>query len=222
MKARTAKIPGASAGLIRNLCLIGATATFGLLSVGAASAQHLHGQIELGVVVEDQTLAIALRSPLADLMGFEHAPENDDQTQRLQRAVNLLTSAEAMFGLPESARCTIESIDIEGPEYLELAASASTEEAGHHESDHQNDHHQDKHDDDHDHHDDHDDKGGHAEVNAQYSWACSDIDQLDAVEAHFTGQFESVENVEVQVLTPATTQFFKAAVSTKPLTVSLR
>ncbi len=179
-----------------------------VLCAEIASAQHLHGQIDIGIVVEEQTLAIALNAPLTDLMGFEHAPRNDAQALRLTQAANLLSDSKAMFALPTQAACTIEEILVEGPEYLEQLISAPAKSA------------QQDHQDSHEHAEDH--HSEHAEVNAQYRWACQSTQPLDSLEARFVVGFEKPEQIEVQILTETSTRVFKATASNEPLTISLR
>ena len=55
------------------LCL--AMASAGVL----ASGPHVHGTAELCVAVENNHLNVELRSPLENLLGFEHAPKTDSQ-----------------------------------------------------------------------------------------------------------------------------------------------
>lgn len=139
--------------------------TFGCLSLSlfvaadrAAVAQHVHGNVDLGIVLEDSTLAISVRAPLSDIVGFEHAPENDAQTARLREAGALLSDADAMFGTPEAAGCVADPVTIDAPEYLHAFLDLP-EDDGHADDgdhDHEDDHGSGAHaDHDHDDHDDH-------------------------------------------------------------------
>ncbi|MFK7957341.1 MAG: DUF2796 domain-containing protein [Lysobacterales bacterium] len=175
-----------------------------LLFGTAAPAQHVHGHIELGIVVENATLSIALSAPLADLMGFEHAPKNDDQHRRLQQAVSLLNDSEAMFGLPTSAACTSDVIVIEGPTYLEQVSNTrngeTASDSGH----------------------SHDENHEHSEVHAQYQWTCEAVERLESVTALFVGKFENTEHIEIQILMPSVTRVIEANTDEEPITISLR
>jgi len=88
------------------------------LAPATSVAQHVHGVIELGVVVEGNTVAVSLSAPLSDVVGFEHAPENDEQLELIREAAALLANADAMFGLADSASCTISDTSIDGPAYV--------------------------------------------------------------------------------------------------------
>ncbi|MEM1174501.1 MAG: DUF2796 domain-containing protein [Pseudomonadota bacterium] len=137
-----------------NLSVMAAMAGSVLLLSATASAQHVHGVIDLGVVVEDNTLAVSLDAPLSDVVGFEHAPSDDAQRSALERAARILARADAMFGVPASAGCSVSETTIEAPEYLEtLLSSDSRTDAGHPHDDHDEHDHSDHEHDDHDDHD---------------------------------------------------------------------
>ena len=201
--------------------LLYAMAICGLAPAGAA-AQHVHGVVELGVVVEGGTVAVSLNAPLSDVVGFEHAPESDEQLELVRQAAAMLSNADAMFGLADSANCGISDMSIEGPEYVvqHLAddhAGLAESDHGHHDthdshgagSGHDDQHaepdgHDERHGEPegHDHgHEDH--SGQHAEINASYEWACGNASALDSLALRFTEGFVGVETIEIQVLTSA-------------------
>ncbi len=170
------------------------TPLFLLLSVcGFASqtalAQHVHGVIELGVVVEGDTVAVSLNAPMSDVVGFEHKPDSAEQAEKIEQAASLLANADAMFGLTDSASCQVANTLIDGPDYVEQHLGEGGARS----------------DDDHHDHDEHEGEV-HSEIVASYEWECGDASKLDALELRFTDGFASVEKVEIQVLTPAGAQ----------------
>jgi len=206
------------------LPLLCALAVLGL-APAAAPAQHVHGVIELGVVVEGGTVAVSLDAPLSDVVGFEHAPESDDQLDRIRQAAAVLGNANAMFALADSARCEISATSIDGPAYLtqhlaeEDAGSAEShghdhdshhshsahdEHAGHDGHDHDSHHGHSAHDEHagHDGHD-HQESEQHAEVNASYEWACGNVSAVEALGLRFAESFTGIETIEIQILTSA-------------------
>ncbi|MEM6513837.1 MAG: DUF2796 domain-containing protein, partial [Pseudomonadota bacterium] len=114
-------------------------------------AQHVHGVIDLGVVVEGNTLSVTVDAPLSDVVGFEHAPDNDAQNAELKRVAAILADADAMFGVPAAAGCAIADTAIIAPTYLDSMITAAAD----------HDHEHDEHEHDHDGHDH--DKHDHGE-----------------------------------------------------------
>ena len=176
------------------LLLLCALVIGGQIPAGAP-AQHVHGVIELGVVVEGDTVAVSLRAPLDDVVGFEHAPESDEQRERIRQAAAMLSNADAMFGLAGSASCSISDTSVDGPAYVtEHLAGGEAGSAGSHDG-----HHHDAGHDDSDHHDSEE----HSEINAGYEWECGNVSALDALALRFTESFVGVETIEIQILTSA-------------------
>ncbi|MEM9063814.1 MAG: DUF2796 domain-containing protein, partial [Pseudomonadota bacterium] len=102
----------------------------GLAASSQVSAQHVHGEIDLGIVLEGDTLSVTLHAPLSDVVGFERAAENDKEAETLREAAALLANADRMFGLPASAGCTIQDVSLEGPEYLLPKADGDEDDEG--------------------------------------------------------------------------------------------
>ena len=49
--------------------------------------------------------------------------------------------------------------------------------------------------------DEHDHEELHSEVRAEYRWHCANASQLVAVQPLFIAEFESVESIEIQIIT---------------------
>lgn len=175
------------------------------LSAPRAPAQHVHGVIQLGVVAEGGAVAVSLNAPLADVVGFEHAPESDEQLERIRQAAAVLGNASAMFGLAAAAKCEISATSVDGPAYVTQHLAA--DDAGPAESHgHDNDSHHDR--PVHDNHaaqdgHDHQESEQHAEVSASYEWTCGNATALEAIRLHFPESFAGVEAIEIQIVGPA-------------------
>ena len=183
------------------LLLLCALAIGGLIPAGVP-AQHVHGVIELGVVVEGDTVAVSLRAPLDDVVGFEHAPESDEQRESIRQAAAMLSNADAMFGLAGSASCSISDTSVDGPAYVtEHLAGGEAGSAGSHDGHHHDAGHHDS---------DHGGSERHSEVNASYAWECGNVSALESLALRFTEGFAGVETIEIQILTPAGAQVITA------------
>ena len=194
-------------------------------------AQHVHGVVELGIVVEGDSLSVSLQAPMDDVIGFEHAPRSEEQKQRVVRAAALLSDASRMIGTPDAASCSLQSAEIEAPDFMmEMISSAANgkADAGEHDEEHHehDDDHHDKHEhDDHhgDEHDDHadDDHGDeHSEVRADYRWHCEQASGLDALQPSFIDGFHQIEKIEVQILTAAGARVMETDASAESISLA--
>jgi hypothetical protein len=66
---------------------------------------HQHGSASLQVSLDGRALQIALESPSDNLLGFEHAPQNEAQKQTVARAEQRLKLPLQLFGTPPAAQC---------------------------------------------------------------------------------------------------------------------
>ena len=136
----------------------------------------------------------------------------------------MVANVGAMFRPADGAGCTAGSVNIDAPSYFVNNPSvhdAGHEEHGDHDDDHQHDHEDDHDEHDHDDHDEHEahedhdshehdehegESGSHADVSATYVWECENSAELDAVAILFTEHFERIEELNIDVLTPAGAQ----------------
>ncbi|MFB9215651.1 zinc uptake protein ZrgA [Vibrio sinaloensis] len=115
---------------------------------------HVHGEVELNIAQDGKELLIEITAPGADVVGFEHAPQNDEQKQTLAQAVKTLDSANLVFSLTQTAGCKITHHSVTH------TLAEDHDDHGHdehkHDDHHDHDHDEHKHDDHHDHdHDEH-------------------------------------------------------------------
>ncbi len=166
----------------RLLCYLSAlsaatTSAFTQESLGA----HEHGSGQLNLALEGSTLLIELIAPGADIVGFEHAPENDAQKTRLRVAVARLQDGATLFGLPPAAGCRQQEVSVDSPLMEVLEAPASTAGDSHN----------------------HDEKeAGHAEFHARYQFACSNPAALTRFSIRYFALFPAAHELAVQMITP--------------------
>ncbi len=151
-----------------------------------------------------------ITAPGADVVGFEHAPENEEQTNVLNKALETLNHADTLFTLASAANCHIEQA------FVKHTLRGEHDEHDHAEHDHHDDHeghdhdehdHHDSHEghdhDEHEHHDDHQghDHDGHGSFTAQYTFHCDDISKLNSIDTHWFTQFPATKEIDVNLLT---------------------
>lgn len=81
-------------------------------AAGVASAEdvrqldaHEHGAASLNIAVDGDQLLIELESPAANIVGFEHAPNDDQQRAAVETAKTALGDGGQLFILPDDAGC---------------------------------------------------------------------------------------------------------------------
>ncbi|EGR2300594.1 DUF2796 domain-containing protein [Vibrio parahaemolyticus] len=164
---------------------------------------HVHGHVEFNIAQDGSDLLLEITAPGADVVGFEHAPENAEQEKTLQHAVATLEDSNALFAINPQAQCEIEEV------HVEHTLGGQHEEHDHHDHEgHDHDEHahhdHDKHD--HDGHEghDHSEHSDHGEFTVQYRFHCAQVGELSHIQTDWFNQFPSTESVNVNLFTDTT------------------
>ncbi|EJG0778624.1 DUF2796 domain-containing protein [Vibrio parahaemolyticus] len=164
---------------------------------------HVHGHVELNIAQDGSDLLLEITAPGADVVGFEHAPENAEQEKTLQHAVATLEDSNALFAINPQAQCEIEEV------HVEHSLGGQHEEHEHHDHEgHDHDEHahhdHDKHE--HDGHEghDHSEHSDHGEFTVQYRFHCAQVGELSRIQTDWFNQFPSTESVNVNLFTDTT------------------
>ncbi|EHH1170803.1 zinc uptake protein ZrgA [Vibrio parahaemolyticus] len=164
---------------------------------------HVHGHVEFNIAQDGSDLLLEITAPGADVVGFEHAPENAEQEKTLQHAVATLEDSNALFAINPQAQCEIEEV------HVEHSLGGQHEEHEHHDHEgHDHDEHahhdHDKHEhDDHEGHD-HSEHSDHGEFTVQYRFHCAQVGELSHIQTDWFNQFPSTESVNVNLFTDTT------------------
>lgn len=159
---------------------------------------HVHGHVEFNIAQDGSDLLLEITAPGADVVGFEHAPENAEQEKTLQHAVATLEDSNALFAINPQAQCEIEEV------HVEHSLGGQHEEHEHHDHDEHAHHDHDKHD--HDGHEghDHSEHSDHGEFTVQYRFHCAQVGELSRIQTDWFNQFPSTESVNVNLFTDTT------------------
>ncbi|EHH1099311.1 DUF2796 domain-containing protein [Vibrio parahaemolyticus] len=164
---------------------------------------HVHGHVEFNIAQDGSDLLLEITAPGADVVGFEHAPENAEQEKTLQHAVATLEDSNALFAINPQAQCEIEEV------HVEHSLGGQHEEHEHHDHEgHDHDEHahhdHDKHE--HDGHEghDHSEHNDHGEFTVQYRFHCAQVGELSRIQTDWFNQFPSTESVNVNLFTDTT------------------
>ncbi|EOW3975160.1 zinc uptake protein ZrgA [Vibrio parahaemolyticus] len=159
---------------------------------------HVHGHVEFNIAQDGSDLLLEITAPGADVVGFEHAPENAEQEKTLQHAVATLEDNNALFAINPQAQCEIEEV------HVEHSLGGQHEEHEHH--DHEGHDHDEHAHHDHDGHEghDHSEHSDHGEFTVQYRFHCAQVGELSHIQTDWFNQFPSTESVNVNLFTDTT------------------
>ncbi|MCG6485544.1 DUF2796 domain-containing protein [Vibrio parahaemolyticus] len=171
---------------------------------------HVHGHVEFNIAQDGSDLLLEITAPGADVVGFEHAPENAEQEKTLQHAIATLEDSNALFAINPQAQCEIEEVHVE-----HSLGGQHEEHGGQHEEHEQHDHEGHDHDEhahhDHDKHEhdgheghDHSEHSDHGEFTVQYRFHCAQVGELSRIQTDWFNQFPSTESVNVNLFTDTT------------------
>ncbi|MFH4747639.1 DUF2796 domain-containing protein [Vibrio harveyi] len=188
---------------------------------------HVHGHVEFNIAQDGKDLLIEITSPGADVVGFEHAPENAEQENALNNAIAALKDTNKLFAINQQAKCVIEDVHVahtlgeeshEGHDHHDHDHDHDHDHEGHdhdkhdhdkhkdHDHDHDHDEHDDHHDHDgHEHHEGHDhEHGGHGEFTVEYRYHCDSVADLNSIDTTWFKQFPATESISVNLFTDTT------------------
>ncbi len=131
---------------------------------------HVHGQAELTIAAEQNTLELVFESPGMNLVGFEHAPVDAQQRARI-REVQALLKEPTNVVLIEGGQCTLAHAQSESSYPLDAAAEPSKQPANTEE---------------------------HHGFKAQYQFHCAALAQVRSMQLPLLAQFPSIEHLQVQ------------------------
>ncbi|EIK4806972.1 DUF2796 domain-containing protein [Vibrio parahaemolyticus] len=162
---------------------------------------HVHGHVEFNIAQDGSDLLLEITAPGADVVGFEHAPENAEQEKTLQHAIATLEDSNALFAINPQAQCEIEEV------HVEHSLGGQHEEHEHH--DHEGHDHDEHAHHDHDGHEgheghDHSEHSDHGEFTVQYRFHCAQVGELSHIQTDWFNQFPSTESVNVNLFTDTT------------------
>ncbi len=180
---------------------------------------HVHGHVEFNIAQDGKDLLIEITSPGADVVGFEHAPENAEQENALNNAIAALKDTNKLFAINQQAKCVIEDVHVahtlgeeshEGHDHHDHDQDHEGHDHDKHDHDKHKDHDHDEHDDHHDHdghehHEGHDhEHGGHGEFTVEYRYHCDSVADLNSIDTTWFKQFPATESISVNLFTDTT------------------
>jgi hypothetical protein len=151
----------------------------GAVPPATAGGAHVHGQGRLQVVVDANGIELLLEAPLADLLGFEHAPRSDAQRLAVGRMAARLRDPKSWFVPDAAGRCVLASATLQSaalPPAL-LGEPAPSAPAG-------------------------TEADGHADLEARLVWRCAQPAALHGAEVGLQAGFPGLRRLDLEIVTP--------------------
>lgn len=179
---------------------------------------HVHGRGTFNIAIEGNRVALELKAPGMDIVGFESAPTSDAQKAAVETAKATLAKPLELFVLPAAAGCSVAESDVH------LHGAKDDDHAG---GDHKHDghdhgkHDHDKHDhanhkhdghkhSDHKHDHDHAHEGGHTEFHAKYTLECTTPAALTSLAFDYFKNFAGAQSLEINAISEKGQSAFEA------------
>lgn len=157
-----------------------------------AHEAHVHGIAALDVTIDNQQLTLNLHSPLANLIGFEHAPNTDKDRQAVRDMAARLRKPGVSFVPAAAAKCSLTGVKLSAgpiPAHLLGEPEHTTKQKHTHTHDHQ-----------------HAPGDAHADLTGTYVYSCANMHQLQYIDVPLLTAFTGFNRLDVQVVTPTRQQ----------------
>lgn len=148
------------------------TCCFTLLSFCSLAEQpdtraHEHGVARLELFKLATELQISFYATGSDILGFEHQPQNQTETETVQKAIALLAEADKLFHI-EGAQCRLKHHQSNLAELQKHSAA------------------KDKHSDEH---------SGHSDIEASYQFSCTAATEPMTVKVNLFSLFSQLQRI---------------------------
>jgi hypothetical protein len=158
-------------------CLLLVPALSGLAGAHEHGA-HVHGAAEMTLAIEEQLVEIGLETPLDNVLSFEHSPQSESEKQEVKNMAAALRKAELLFVFPVEARCEVKEVELSSEAISAELLSGKDGGAGA-------------------------ESEGHADLDAEFSFLCRNPEAIKRIEVNLFKYFPKLQEVEVQMVTPA-------------------
>ena len=162
---------------------------------------HVHGIAHLNAAMEETTLHLEFTSPAANIVGFEHAPQTQEQKDAVRKALEKLEDGSKLFIPSPEAQCRLSKSSVK----TDIENDIDHDEDADHETEHEHEkdaHHGKGEDKDHKHDEEGEDEHvRHSEFEAEYRLVCQHPEKLSKVEVMLIQNFPGIEHIAVQLLT---------------------
>jgi hypothetical protein len=140
----------------------------------------------LMLAMEGNELHLGLHSPAMNLIGFEHRPADGAQRQQIEQARKTLKQGSKMFVINPEAECTLQEARVDSDLFGD--AKDHAHEADEHDGHEDHDEHG---------HDEHEGEERHADIEAEYHFACAEPEALKTLRLALFEAFPTTQRIKV-------------------------
>lgn len=99
--------------LRRLIACLACVAAWVLPAAAHQQHSHTHGRLSLDVAMDAHSITLLIESPLDSFLGFERAPRNDMERERVSQLVAQWNAADQLFQPATAAGCQLVKVELE-------------------------------------------------------------------------------------------------------------
>ena len=147
--------------------------------------KHEHGVASLSLAVDNKGLEISLDSPAANLVGFEHQPSTDEQSQQVAKVKAQLENPTSLFDIPAAAECSLTKTELQAA-LMQISSDSETAKPEHKQAGEKHEHEHEEH--------------AHSDIEATWQFTCTKPAELGSLSTKLFAAFPAIKKLNVEWL----------------------
>jgi ABC-type Zn2+ transport system substrate-binding protein/surface adhesin len=141
-------------------------------------------------------LEISLDSPAANLVGFEHQPSTDEQSQQVAKVKAQLENPTSLFDIPAAAECSLTKTELQAA-LMQVSSDSETAKPEHK---HAADKHEHEHKQAGEKHEHEPEEHAHSDIEATWQFTCAKPAELGSLSTKLFAAFPAIKKLNVEWL----------------------
>lgn len=147
--------------------------------------KHEHGVASLSLAVDNKGLEISLDSPAANLVGFEHQPSTNEQSQQVAKVKAQLENPTSLFDIPAAAECSLTKTELQAA-LMQINSDSETAKPEHKQAGEKHEHEPEEH--------------AHSDIEATWQFTCAKPAELGSLSTKLFAAFPAIKKLNVEWL----------------------
>ena len=147
--------------------------------------KHEHGVASLSLAIDNKGLEISLDSPAANLVGFEHQPSTDEQSQQVAKVKAQLENPTSLFDIPAAAECSLTKTELQAA-LMQVSSDSETANPEHKHAADKHEHEPEEH--------------AHSDIEATWQFTCAKPVELGSLSTKLFAAFPEIKKLNVEWL----------------------